>query len=102
MADRAVDGAILAGRVTPIARANTVAIVDGTIGVGVRGPPADGKANGAVVALLAKALGVAKTRYAAAGQDLAQQGVPSRLAGGFLARIDAFRQRQGCRQIAHL
>lgn len=62
LADLAVDGAILSVRVTPNARANTVAIVDGTIRVGVTVPPADGKANAAVVALLAKALGVAKTR----------------------------------------
>ena len=62
LADLAVDGAILSVRVTPNARANTVSIVDGTIRVGVTVPPADGKANAAVVALLAKALGVAKTR----------------------------------------
>ena len=48
----------LALRVTPGARIETVAIEDGRLVVKVRAKPEDGKANAAVIALVARALGV--------------------------------------------
>ncbi len=51
----------LAVRVTPNAKADAVAIEDGTVKVRVTVVPEDGKANKAVIALLAKALGVSKS-----------------------------------------
>ena len=59
----AVPGARIAVRVTPRASRNAVLCgQDGAIRVLVTTVPEDGKANQAVVKLLAKALGVAKTR----------------------------------------
>ena len=56
-------GARIALRVTPRARRNAIQLdADGTIRVHVTAPPEDGKANAAVAALLAKAMGVARTR----------------------------------------
>ena len=52
----------LALRVTPGARVETVAIEDGRLLVKVRVKPEDGKANAAVLDLLATALGVATSR----------------------------------------
>ena len=52
----------LALRVTPGARVETVAIEDGRLLVNVRVKPEDGKANAAVLELLAAALGVATSR----------------------------------------
>jgi uncharacterized protein YggU (UPF0235/DUF167 family) len=52
----------LALRVTPGARIETVAIEDGRLVVKVRAKPEDGKANAAVLDLLATALGVATSR----------------------------------------
>lgn len=52
----------LALRVTPGARVETVEIGDGKVLVKVRVKPEDGKANDAVLELLAKALGVATSR----------------------------------------
>ena len=52
----------LALRVTPGARVETVAIEDGRLLVKVRVKPEDGKANAAVLELLAAALGVATSR----------------------------------------
>ena len=58
----ALPGAEIAVRVTPKAARERIAVEDGTIRVYVTVVPEDGKANAAVVKLLAKALGVAKTR----------------------------------------
>lgn len=55
-------GEEIAVRVTPRASRNAVVAVDGVIRVYVTVPPEGGKANTAVQALLAAALGVAKTR----------------------------------------
>jgi uncharacterized protein YggU (UPF0235/DUF167 family) len=52
----------LALRVTPGARTEGIAIADGRVLVKVRAKPQDGAANEAVLALLAKALGVAASR----------------------------------------
>lgn len=52
----------LALRVTPGARSEAIEIVDGRLAVKVRARPKDGEANAAVLALLAQALGVAKSR----------------------------------------
>tara|TARA_B100000678_G_scaffold241044_2_gene211915 strand:- start:330 stop:608 length:279 start_codon:yes stop_codon:yes gene_type:complete len=48
-------------RVTPGARTETIAIVDGTVQAKVRAKPQDGAANAAVEALLARALGIPKS-----------------------------------------
>jgi uncharacterized protein len=55
-------GAEIAVRVTPKASRDRIVGEDGAIRVYVTVVPEDGKANEAVVCLLAKALGVAKTR----------------------------------------
>lgn len=55
-------GATFALRVTPRARRNTISVEDGAIRVQVTAVPEDGKANAAVVKLLADSLGVAKSR----------------------------------------
>lgn len=55
-------GARIAVRVTPRASRARVVEEDGAVRVWVTVPPEGGKANKAVQALLAKALGVAKTR----------------------------------------
>lgn len=55
-------GTEIAVRVTPKASCERVVVEDGTIRVYVTVVPEDGKANRAVVKLLARALGVAKTR----------------------------------------
>jgi uncharacterized protein YggU (UPF0235/DUF167 family) len=52
----------LAVRVTPGARGEALEIADGRLLAKVRAKPEDGKANTAVQALLAQALGVAATR----------------------------------------
>jgi uncharacterized protein (TIGR00251 family) len=62
LASLAVPGTSLTLRVAPNARADKVVAQDGTIKISVTAPPADGKANAAAIKLLAKALGVAKTR----------------------------------------
>lgn len=49
-------------RVTPGARVETIAIDGGRVQVKVRAKPEDGKANSAVLELLADALGVATSR----------------------------------------
>lgn len=48
-------------RVTPRASANAVQVKDGFVHVRVTATPTDGAANAAVVALLAKAIGVGKS-----------------------------------------
>ena len=55
-------GAIIAIRVTPNAHRPSVAWVDGQIRVAVTETPEAGKATEAARAVLARALGVAKTR----------------------------------------
>jgi uncharacterized protein YggU (UPF0235/DUF167 family) len=55
-------GAEIAVRVTPKASRERIAVEEGTIRIHVTVVPEDGKANAAVVKLLAKALGVAKSR----------------------------------------
>lgn len=55
-------GAEISVRVTPKASRNAVVPEDGVIRVYVTVVPEDGKANAAVIRLLAKALGVAKSR----------------------------------------
>ena len=52
----------IAVRVTPKASRNRIVVEDGTIRVYVTVVPEGGKANAAVVKLLAKALGVPKSR----------------------------------------
>lgn len=69
----------LSVRVTPGARTEALAIVDGRLLAKVRAKPEDGKANAAVVALLAQALGVAASnlsllRGAASREKLLQIG----------------------------
>ena len=51
----------LAVRVTPNAKADAVTVEEGQVKVRVTVVPEDGKANKAVIALLAKALGVSKS-----------------------------------------
>lgn len=52
----------LALRVTPAARSESVELGDGVLLIKVRTKPEDGKANDAVLELLAKALGIATSR----------------------------------------
>lgn len=61
-ADLALAGAEFALRVTPRARREEITRDAGGIRVAVFAPPEDGRANAAVQALLAHALGVAKSR----------------------------------------
>lgn len=73
LAHLAVSGATLTVRVTPRASRTAVVAEGDVIRVHVTVPPADGKANVAVTAALADALGVAKTRLrlvrGASGRD---------------------------------
>ncbi|MDR5651154.1 DUF167 domain-containing protein [Ruixingdingia sedimenti] len=55
-------GAEIAVRVTPRASRNAVVVQDGQVRVLVTTVPEDGKANKAVVKLLARALGIAPSR----------------------------------------
>ena len=59
---RAVSGAEFHCRVSPGARREAINETEGVIKVAVSAPPEDGRANAAVAAALAQALGVAKTR----------------------------------------
>lgn len=61
-ADLAVSGAEFALRVTPRARREGLSRDETGLKATVTAPPEDGKANAAVQALLAHALGVARTR----------------------------------------
>lgn len=59
----ALPGTLLDVRVTPGAtRERIVEGADGALAIHVTAPPSDGKANAAVIKLLAKALGVPKSR----------------------------------------
>lgn len=58
----AVAGAEIALRATPGAARNAVIETGGKIRVSVTDPPVDGRANAAIRALLAKAMGVAPSR----------------------------------------
>lgn len=58
----ATPGAMIAVRVTPKAARNAVTLRDGQIRVAVTAAPEGGKANTAVQKLLAKALGIPKSR----------------------------------------
>ncbi|MEL7690155.1 DUF167 domain-containing protein [Citromicrobium bathyomarinum] len=49
-------------RVTPGARTEGISIIDGAVQVKVRAKPQDGAANTAVTELIAKALGIPKSR----------------------------------------
>jgi uncharacterized protein len=60
--DLAIAGARLAVRVTPNARANTASRDNATLRITVTASPEDGRATDAVTVLLARALGVARTR----------------------------------------
>lgn len=60
--DLAVSGAEFALRVTPGARRVALVIEEGAMRAAVTAAPEDGKANAAVAELLARALGVAKSR----------------------------------------
>lgn len=60
----ATPGAEIAVRVTPKASRNRVVVEDGAIRVYVTVVPEGGKANAAVAKLLAKVLGVPKSRLA--------------------------------------
>ncbi|MFT4014255.1 MAG: DUF167 domain-containing protein [Paracoccus sp. (in: a-proteobacteria)] len=55
-------GALITVRVTPRAARNAVIAQEGTLRVTVTTVPEDGKANAAVIKLLAKSLGIAKSR----------------------------------------
>lgn len=58
----AQDGTEIAVRVTPKASRSRITVEDGAVRVYVTTPPEDGKANAAVQKLLAKSVGVAKSR----------------------------------------
>ncbi|MDQ2090126.1 DUF167 domain-containing protein [Marimonas arenosa] len=62
LSELARPGAEIAVRVTPKAARNSVVVADGAIRVYVTVVPEGGKANAAVQKLLAKALGVPKSR----------------------------------------
>lgn len=62
LAHLAITGTEIALRVTPKAARNAVVLQNDAIRIYVTTVPEDGKANAAVQALLAKSLGIAKTR----------------------------------------
>ena len=63
MASKPTESCILKVRVQPKASRNQVAGYDeGTLKLRVTAPPVDGKANAGVIALLAKTLGVSKSK----------------------------------------
>ncbi|MBB3034411.1 DUF167 domain-containing protein [Alteriqipengyuania lutimaris] len=59
-----ISGEELRVRVTPGARTESVSIIDSAVQVKVRAKPQDGAANTAVEVLVAKALGIPKSRCA--------------------------------------
>ncbi|WP_347310605.1 DUF167 domain-containing protein [Defluviimonas sp. SAOS-178_SWC] len=68
-------GTEISVRVTPKASRNAIVVEDGAIRVYVTVVPEGGKANAAVVKLLAKALGVAKSRLVLIRGDTARDKV---------------------------
>ncbi|MFM7334643.1 MAG: DUF167 domain-containing protein [Tabrizicola sp.] len=62
LSDLAQAGAILAVRVTPNARRPGIVLEEGQIAIRVSEPPEDGKATEAARVVLARAMGVAKSR----------------------------------------
>ncbi|AXQ92641.1 DUF167 domain-containing protein [Cereibacter azotoformans] len=62
LSDLAMPGVPFAVRVTPRASRERIDVQEGTVRVHVTCVPEDGKANRAVTEVLAKALGVAKSR----------------------------------------
>lgn len=60
----AAPGAVIAVRVTPKARREDLVRNGDTLRAWVREPPEDGRANAAVLALLASALGIPRSRLA--------------------------------------
>ena len=60
--DLAIPGTVIAVRVTPGAGQARMAREGGALRIWVTAPPEDGRANTAVVAALARALGVAPSR----------------------------------------
>ena len=62
LSDLAISGAEFRLRVTPRGRINGLSREAGTLFATVTAAPEDGRANAAVAALLAQALGVAKSR----------------------------------------
>lgn len=55
---------MLVVRVTPKSSRNAVVVEGDAVKIYVTAPPADGEANAAVIAVLAKALGIAKSKLA--------------------------------------
>ncbi|WP_170466620.1 DUF167 domain-containing protein [Ruegeria arenilitoris] len=62
LSQRAVPGAEISVTVTPKAARDGIAVHDGAIRIAVTAPPENGKANAAVRAILAKAMGVAPSK----------------------------------------
>lgn len=62
LAHLAIPGAEIAVRVTPGASADAIMLIDGVLRIRVTPRPEGGKATAAAQKLLARALGVAKTR----------------------------------------
>lgn len=64
---------MLAVRVTPKASAERIAVEEGRVRIWVAAPPDKGKANKAVIALVAKALGVPKNAIALVHGETARE-----------------------------
>ncbi len=62
LSQRAVPGAEISVTVTPKAARDGIAVREGAIRIAVTAPPENGKANAAVRAILAKAMGVAPSK----------------------------------------
>lgn len=75
LSDLAIPGALLTVRVTPRASANRVLRDEAGLRIQVTAVPEGGKANQAVCKLLAKALGIAKTRLTLVRGDAARDKV---------------------------
>lgn len=62
LSERAIPGAEITVRATPKAARNRIVVEEGTLKIYVTAAPENGKANAAVQKLLAKSLGIAKSR----------------------------------------